>query len=156
MMTLYLLLTVVLASPFGAVIQGIKVNEHRMRALGYNTYYYKLISFVIAGAIGGYAGFLFACIDGFVSPELLGWRESGLALVMVILGGVGTLFGPVLGAITLLGAEEIFRDRSLVGPLANYWQVLMGVFVIIVVLFLRGGLGGQLLQFVRRKKEQGL
>ena len=152
LVALYAFLVMILRSPFGQVIQGIKVNEHRMRALGYNTYYYKLISFIIAGVLGGYAGFLFACIDGFVPPELLGWRESGLALVMVILGGVGTLFGPVLGAMALLGVEELFRERYIFGPLADHWQILLGTFVIAVVLFMSNGIGGQLLRFSRDQK----
>jgi len=146
LVALYGFLVMILRSPFGRVIQGIKVNEHRMRALGYNTYYYKLVSFVIAGTIGGYAGFLFACIDGFVPPELLGWQESGLALVMVILGGVGTLFGPILGAIALLGVEELFRERHIFGPLAEHWQILLGLFVIAVVLLMSNGIGGLVLK----------
>lgn len=147
---LYAGLVMVLRSPFGQVIQGIKVNEHRMRALGYNTYRYKLASFIIAGVVGGYAGFLFASIDGFVPPELLGWQESGLALVMVILGGIGTLFGPVLGAMALLGVEELFRDRQVFGTLTEHWQILMGAFVIAVVLFMSNGIGGQILRFLGR------
>jgi len=154
LVALYGFLVMILRSPFGRVIQGIKVNEHRMRALGYNTYYYKLVSFVIAGSIGGYAGFLFACIDGFVPPELLGWQESGLALVMVILGGVGTLFGPILGAIALLGVEELFRERHIFGPLAEHWQILLGFFVIAVVLLMSNGIGGLVLKVGDRIKER--
>ena len=154
LVTLYGFLVMILRSPFGRVIQGIKVNEHRMRALGYNTYHYKLVSFVIAGSIGGYAGFLFACIDGFVPPELLGWQESGLALVMVILGGVGTLFGPILGAIALLGVEELFRERHIFGPLAEHWQILLGLFVIAVVLLMSNGIGGLVLKVGDRIKER--
>ncbi|MEK9723712.1 MAG: branched-chain amino acid ABC transporter permease [Rhodospirillaceae bacterium] len=149
---LYAALVVMLRAPFGKVIQGIKVNEHRMCALGYNVYLYKWVSFVIAGTIAGYAGFLFASIDGFVSPELLGWQESGLGLVMVILGGMGTLFGPVLGAVALLGVEELFRDADLVGVMAEHWQILMGAFVIAVVLFLANGLGGLLLGVAGHRK----
>jgi len=152
LVALYAFLVMILRSPFGQVVQGIKVNEHRIRALGYNTYYYKLVSFIIAGVLGGYAGFLFACIDGFVPPELLGWRESGLALVMVILGGVGTLFGPVLGAMALLGVEELFRERHIFGPLTAHWQILLGTFVIVVVLFMSNGIGGLLLRFSRDQK----
>jgi len=150
MAAIYAVLVMVLRSPFGVVIQGIKVNEHRMRALGYNTYRYKLAAFVIAGAFGGYAGFLFGCIDGFVPPELLGWRESGLGLVMVILGGIGTLFGPVLGAFALLGVEELFRDRLIFGVLSEHWQILLGAFIIAVVLCMSNGVGGQLLRLARR------
>jgi branched-chain amino acid transport system permease protein len=142
----YLLLVVVLRSPFGEAIQGIKLNEHRMRALGYNTYFYKLASFTIAGALAGLAGFLFAAIDGFVAPQLLGWHQSGAAIMMVILGGLGTLFGPAIGAIVFVGLEEAFKERALVGSLADSWQILMGLFVIAVVLGLRGGLAGWLVR----------
>ncbi|MBT7508909.1 MAG: branched-chain amino acid ABC transporter permease [Rhodospirillaceae bacterium] len=154
LIVLYAGLVMVLRAPFGKVIQGIKVNEHRMQALGFNTYLYKLVSFVIAGTIAGYAGFLFASIDGFVSPELLGWQESGIALVMVILGGMGTLFGPVIGAIALLGVEELFRDRALFGFMAAHWQILMGGFVICIVLFFANGLGGLLVKIAGRQSEE--
>ncbi|MBM08126.1 MAG: branched-chain amino acid ABC transporter permease [Magnetovibrio sp.] len=152
LMFAYGFLLIILRSPFGRVIQGIKVNEHRMRALGYNTYIYKLVSFIIAGLIGGYAGFLFACIDGFVPPELLGWQESGLALVMVILGGIGTLFGPALGAVALLGVEELFRERHIFGQLSEHWQIMLGAFVIAVVLMLKNGIGGLILKIGDRLK----
>jgi branched-chain amino acid transport system permease protein len=95
----YLFLLWLVRTPFGRVLQGIHHNEARMSALGFNTYAYKLASYVIAAAIAGFAGVLFASIDGYVAPELLGWRESGLAIMMVVLGGAGTLYGPLLGAI---------------------------------------------------------
>ncbi|MBL95083.1 MAG: hypothetical protein CFH06_00535 [Alphaproteobacteria bacterium MarineAlpha3_Bin5] len=143
----YILLIFVLRSPFGQVIQGIKINEHRMQGLGYDTYLYKLVSFVIAGTIAGFAGFLFACIDGFVSPGLLGWRESGIAMVMVILGGQGTLFGALLGSVGFHGMEEIFREPAITGVIAEHWQILMGIFVICVVLFLKNGLSALITRF---------
>lgn len=138
----YGFLVVVLRSPFGEVIQGIRVNEHRMRALGYDTRRFKLVSFVLSALMAGLAGFLFACIDGFVAPQLLGWRESGIGLVMVILGGMGTLYGSIIGAFAFIGMEEIVRDRQFTGVMAEHWQILMGVFVIVVVLFLKNGLAG--------------
>ncbi len=147
----YLLLVIMLRSPFGEVIQGIKLNEHRMRALGYDTYRYKLVSFVISAKMAGLAGFLFACIDGYVSPQLLGWKESGIGLVIVILGGIGTLYGAVVGAVAFIGVEEVVRDRTLVGVLAERWQMLMGIFVIVVVLLLRNGLTGPLTAVGRRR-----
>ncbi|MDX1711440.1 MAG: branched-chain amino acid ABC transporter permease [Rhodovibrionaceae bacterium] len=142
----YALLVVLLRSPFGEAIQGIRLNEHRMRALGYNTYLYKLASFTVAGALAGLAGFLFAAIDGFVAPQLLGWHQSGAGIMMVILGGLGTLFGPALGAIVFVGVEEVFKERALVGPLADHWQMLLGVFIVAVVLGLRGGVAGWLVR----------
>ncbi|MCP5365772.1 MAG: branched-chain amino acid ABC transporter permease [Hyphomicrobiales bacterium] len=138
----YIGLVIVLRSPFGEVIQGIKINEHRMRALGYNTYLFKLVSFVISAMVAALAGFLFACIDGYVSPDLLGWRESGIGLVIVILGGMGTLYGPVIGAIALIVIEELLRDRAITGVFADHWQILMGGFIIAVVLLLKNGLAG--------------
>ncbi len=144
----YLLLLMVLRSPFGQVIQGIKVNEQRMLSLGYNTYIYKLVSFIIAGMFAGLAGFLFAAIDGFIAPQLLSWSESGIAMMVVILGGMGTLFGPILGAIGYVGLEEVLKSHDLVGFVADYWQIPMGLFVIAVVLFLPNGLGGAVARLV--------
>ncbi len=142
MLVIYALLVILLRSPFGQVVQGIKVNEHRMRALGYDTYRYKLVSFVISGTVAGVAGFLYACIDGYVSPQLLGWHESGVGLVMVILGGIGTLYGAIVGAVAYLGIEELARERALVGPVADHFQIVIGAFVILVVLGLKNGLAG--------------
>ena len=89
----YLFLARVLQSPFGRVLVGIKSNEHRMQSLGYLTFRYKLGAFTLAGALGGLAGFLYAVLFGFVTPELLSWHESGNVLLMVILGGMGNLAG---------------------------------------------------------------
>ncbi|MEQ8602473.1 MAG: branched-chain amino acid ABC transporter permease [Marivibrio sp.] len=144
MLTVYGLLLMLLRSPFGQVIQGIKVNEHRMRALGYDTYRYKLVSFIISATVAGLAGFIYACIDGYVSPELLGWHESGIGLVMVILGGMGTLIGPIVGAVAFLGVEELAKERELVGFMADHFQIIIGAFVIAVVLGLKNGLVGTL------------
>jgi branched-chain amino acid transport system permease protein len=144
MLTVYGLLVMLLRSPFGQVIQGIKVNEHRMRALGYDTYRYKLVSFMISTAVAGLAGFIYACIDGYISPELLGWKESGIGLVMVILGGMGTLMGPIIGAIAFIGVEELAKERALFGFVADHFQIIMGAFVIAVVLALKNGLIGTL------------
>lgn len=142
MMAVYLFLLMILRSPFGEVIQGIKLNEHRMKALGYDTYRYKLVSFVISATVAGLAGFLFACIDGYVAPQLLGWHESGIGLVMVILGGMGTLYGSIVGAVAFIGIEELARERELVGIVADHFQIVIGAFVILVVLFLQNGLTG--------------
>ena len=89
----YALLWVVLHAPFGHALRGIRGNEHRMRSLGFATPRYKLLAFVIAGALAGLAGYLDAAQFGVVNPELFGWRLSGSVLMMVILGGMGTLDG---------------------------------------------------------------
>jgi len=88
----------ILRSPFGRVLAGIRVNEHRMLSLGYPTFRYKLACFVIAGAIAGVAGYLSAVQFGVVNPEMLGWHLSAAVMMMVILGGMGTLVGPAIGA----------------------------------------------------------
>jgi branched-chain amino acid transport system permease protein len=121
-------------SRFGQVIQGIRENERRMLALGFPTFRYKLACFVIAGAGAGLAGALIANQSEYVSPGLMHWTRSGEILVMVLLGGLGTLFGPVLGAVVLLLMEEILASFT------QYPMVLMGPFLILVVLFARGGL----------------
>ena len=134
----YLGRRMILASLFGKAIVGIRTNERRMRALGYAVFHYKLASFVIAGAIAGLAGYLFAAQYGFVNPQFLGWHRSGDVLMMVILGGMGTLFGPIIGAFAMEVLQEIFKD------LTKHWLLLMGGFVIAAVLILPHGIGGLL------------
>ena len=109
-----------------------------MRALGVSTYRYKLVCFVIAGAGAGLAGALIANQTEFVSPSLLHWTRSGEILVMVILGGMGTLYGPVLGAAVLLLLEEVLALYT------EHWMVLLGPVLILVVLFARRGIYGWL------------
>ena len=136
----YLFLRMLLNSPFGQVIRGIRANEGRTRALGYATFRYKLVSFVIAGTIAGYAGFLEGVHGGIMSPAHLGWHESGLVMMMVILGGMGTLYGAVLGAFAMVFLQDWFQDVT------EHWLLLMGGFVIAVVLFLPHGIAGLLNQ----------
>jgi len=144
MVGVYGLLRVLLASPFGRAIRGIKENEHRMRMLGYATYRYKLVSFVIAGALAGLAGWLAAANDGLVNPEMFSWQNSGQALMMVILGGMGTPAGPILGAAALNVLELVFQIWT------KHWQLLLGGFIVLAVLFLPRGLA-QLFEFGRRR-----
>ena len=134
-------------SPFGKVIQGIRVNERRMRALGYPVARYKLVCFIIAGTIGGLAGYLYFLLTSFVDPTVVDWLHSAQLLVIVILGGLGTLAGPALGALVL----TIFIDQT--SEATDHWRLYLGVVVIAVTLFARGGLwgfGAQLLRRVRR------
>lgn len=136
MIAVYFALRRVLASPFGRVIAGIKVNEPRMRSLGYATFRYKLVCFVIAGTLAGMAGYFAAAQFGFVNPDMLGWHLSGSALMMVILGGMGTLSGAALGAFVMLLLELLFQG------LTKHWQLLMGGTIVLVALALPHGLMG--------------
>jgi len=140
----YGLLRMLLASPFGRVIAGIRVNEQRMRTLGFHTYRYKLVCFVLAGALAGMAGYFAAAQFGFVSPETLGWHQSGSVLMMVILGGMGTLTGAVLGAFAMLLLELGFQGLPVLGgvDIGKHWQLLMGGFIVCAVLLLAHGLLG--------------
>jgi branched-chain amino acid transport system permease protein len=144
----YLGLRRLLNAPFGQVIQGIRTNENRTRALGYATRNYKLVSFVIAGTLAGFAGFLEAMHTSIISPAHLGWHESGTAMMTVILGGMGTLHGPVLGAFAFGFLHDWLQEVT------EYPTLFMGLFVIAVVLFLpRGivGLPADLARLVRRR-----
>lgn len=130
----YLFLGRVLQSPFGRVLVGIKSNEHRMQSMGYLTFRYKLAAFALAGGLGGVAGFLYAVVFGFVTPELLSWHQSGNVLLMVILGGMGNLVGAIAGAFVFTGMQEVFATWS------KHWQLIMGGVIVAAVLFLPGGL----------------
>jgi branched-chain amino acid transport system permease protein len=139
-------------TPFGRVVQGLKSNETRLSALGYNAYGFKLAAFVVAGAFAGLAGALFACIDGFVTPDLFSWHQSGLAIMMVVLGGAGTLFGPILGALAYISLEETLKSASLVGSMvADHWRLGTGATLVVAVLLSPDGLAG----FLRGRKRSG-
>jgi branched-chain amino acid transport system permease protein len=137
-----LFLFLLLRSSFGRALAGIRVNESRMHALGYATFHYRLAAFVTAGAIAGLAGYLAALQYGFVSPELLSWHQSGAVLMMVILGGMGRLHGPVLGAFAFVLLQELFSHQAVFGAYAKHWQLAMGLSIIAVALFLPQGLAG--------------
>jgi branched-chain amino acid transport system permease protein len=123
-------------SRFGAVLRGIRENETRMTALGYSTYRYRLVCFTIAGGVAGLAGALIANQAGFVSPNLLHWTQSGTLLIMLILGGVGLLYGGVAGAAAMLLLEEILSSWT------GYWKLGLGIVLLFVVLRAPGGIGG--------------
>ena len=142
----FLLLRTFLRAPFGQVLLGIKENESRVRAMGYNPLFYKLAAFVIAGTLAGYAGMLSATQYGFVSPSQVGWELSAHVLVMVILGGMGSLFGAILGAFAFEGLHAGFA------ALTPHWELLMGLVVIGMVLLLPRGIAGLLLQLSERKR----
>jgi branched-chain amino acid transport system permease protein len=126
-------------SRFGQIIQGARQNERRMAALGANTYPYKLVCFAVAGGAAGLAGALMANYARFVSPDLMHWTESGQLMVMVILGGAGTLFGPVLGAAFIVGLEMMLTS------ITEHWKFILGPMLVLIVLFTRGGIWGFLM-----------
>ena len=150
MAAVYLLLRRVLGSTFGRALLGIKVNEHRMRALGFPVFRYQLASFTLSGALAGVAGYLAAVQYGFVNPEILSWHQSGAVLMMVILGGMGTLYGPVIGAFAFVLLQEVLSNQAWFGPSAKHWQLAMGIFIMLVALYLPQGLAG-LMQKLGRK-----
>ena len=130
----YFFLWLVLRSPFGRALVGIKTNEHRMRSLGFPVFHYKLAAFTLAGGLAGIAGYLAACQFGFVNPEIISWHQSGNVLLMVILGGLGNLYGAVAGAFAFVLMQEFFSS------LTKHWQLIMGAVIVFLVLFLPGGL----------------
>ena len=130
----YFFLRLVLRSPFGRALVGIKANEQRMRSLGFPVFHYKLASFTLAGGLAGIAGYLAACQFGFVNPEIISWHQSGNVLLMVILGGLGNLYGAVAGAFAFVLMQEFFSS------LTKHWQLIMGAVIVFLVLFLPGGL----------------
>ncbi len=140
------LLDRIVNSPFGWTLRGIRENEARLRALGYHTFRYKLGAFVMAGSLAGLAGLLLAHFFRHVSPDSLYWTTSGQALMMVIIGGAGTLSGPMVGAVVV---------RLLPLLLSSYtdrWQTIVGLIFILFVLFAPQGILG----FLRRERRRGL
>ncbi len=119
---------------FGRVLVGCRENEQRLQVLGFAPFGYKLLAYCLAGGAAGLAGALLAEQGGYVSPAILHWTSSGEIMVMVLLGGTGTLAGPVLGAFVLLFLEEFLAMYT------EHWMVLLGPLLILVVLFARGGL----------------
>lgn len=135
-------LAVLSQSRFGRALAGIRVNEPRMRAVGFSTYPYKLAAFTLSGAIAGLAGFLFAVKDGFVNPELLSWHLSGSVLIMIILGGIGHLRGALIGAFAFAFLQELFKSEALFGAFAKHWHLGLGLSIIVSVALLPRGLIG--------------
>jgi len=121
-------------SRFGRVLAGGHSNDRRMQAIGFPTYPYRLTAFVLAGMVGGLAGALMANHDEFVSPSMMHWIKSGDLIIMVVLGGMGTLFGPLYGAVAFLFLEEALS------AITEYWQLIFGPLLVLVALFARGGI----------------
>jgi branched-chain amino acid transport system permease protein len=129
-------------SRFGMVLRAARSNEARARALGFSPYRYRLTAFVIAGAMGGLAGALLVNQVNFLTPEYMHWTRSGEIMFMVILGGMGTSAGPLLGSFAFLLLEDVlsnWRDPRWIG---EHWQVILGPLLVLAVLFFRRGLAG--------------
>ena len=125
-----------LDTPFGLALRGVHRNERRMQALGFPTRRYQLAIFVIGGTLAGLAGVLLANHTLYVSPQSLHWTMSGQLIVMVVLGGSGSVVGPLLGAAALLFAEDALSAMT------QHWQVVLGPLLVLVVLFARQGIAG--------------
>ena len=125
-------------SRFGLVVQGSRSNDLRMRAIGFPTYRYRLVCFVISGTLCGLSGALIANNTDFVSPSMMYWTRSGDLIIMVVLGGMGSVVGPLVGAVAFLVLEEVLSG------ITEYWQIILGPLLLLVVLFARGGIDGLL------------
>ena len=132
-------------SPFGDALQGIRENEPRMRSLGYNTWLYKYMAFVVGGLFAGVAGVLFGHFTGIMAPGHIGIMTSTLVMLMVILGGSSVIFGPVLGAAIVLILEHV---ASIYAP--ERWPLILGAVFVMAVMFLRGGISLHLLKLWRK------
>ncbi|MDT8843623.1 branched-chain amino acid ABC transporter permease [Paraburkholderia fungorum] len=123
-------------SPLGSIFIGIRDNEQRMRAIGYPVARFKLLAFTIAGALAGVAGALYALFNGYVSTDILNWQASGDVMIMVVLGGIGTVIGPAVGAAIFILLKTVISSHS------EYWAFWVGAIFIACVMFLREGIWG--------------
>jgi branched-chain amino acid transport system permease protein len=128
----------VVRSPAGAAMVAIRENQARAQCIGYNVFGYKLMAFAIAGAVAGLAGSLYVLFQGFASPDLLHWSSSGQVLIMTILGGTGTLFGPFVGAALIVLLQDNLSSYT------EHWMLPLGLVFVLVIRFLPGGLFGLL------------
>lgn len=127
------LLYLLIHSPFGQIVKGIGLNASRLESVGFDTRRYALVTFVIAGGGAGLAGYLFALHQIFADPTLLSWHMSGQILIMLVLGGSGTLVGPILGALLITLLEEYL------GAYTSNWKLILGIVLVLFVLRVRGG-----------------
>ena len=132
----YLLCRALVASRFGRVFRGARDNPARMASIGFDTYRFQLVAYVVSGALGGLAGFLLANLTDFVSPAYMSWQRSGDLLIMVIFGGMGRFYGAIIGAMAYLAIEELLSDYT------EHWKVIFGPLLVMVAVFARGGLIG--------------
>jgi branched-chain amino acid transport system permease protein len=150
----YVFLRRLLFSPFGRTLSGIRVNEHRMRAMGYGVFGYKLAAFTVAGALAGLAGYLWGTQTGYINPELMGFHMSAHAIMMVILGGMGNFAGAIVGALAFEYLLHVFKDLPTIGKvnLGKHWQLWMGSFIVLLVVFAPRGILGLVEKFMKRKR----
>jgi branched-chain amino acid transport system permease protein len=141
----YLMLRRITLSPFGYALRGIRENELRMRSLGYNTWLYKYLAFILAGTFAGFSGALFAYNNGIIVPANLGIAMSGNALFMVILGGTGTLYGPIAGAAIIVLLQSLISD---IAPAR--WPLVMGLVFVMTILYARSGIAPYLHKIWRK------
>jgi branched-chain amino acid transport system permease protein len=127
-------------SRFGMVLTGAKSNDRRMATIGFPVHRYRLTAFVLAGMVCGLAGVLTATFTNFISPAMMHWSRSGDLIVMVVLGGMGSLFGPLFGTVAFLLLEEILSSWT------EYWKIVFGPILVLVVIFARGGIDGALMR----------
>jgi branched-chain amino acid transport system permease protein len=131
-----LLLHTMTRAPFGRALAAARDNERRARSLGFPIYRVRLTAFVISGALAGLAGYFAAAQFGFVAPQMLGWHQSAIVLVMVVLGGQRSVAGPLIGAVIVMGLEESLKG------LTEHWKLIEGLIIIAIVLAFPGGLQG--------------
>jgi len=153
LLLVYAFLRRLLWSPFGRTLAGIRVNEHRMRAMGFGTFGYKLSAFTLAGALAGLAGYLWGTQTGYINPELMGFHMSAHAIMMVILGGMGNFAGAIVGAFAFEYLLHVFKDLPTLGSvnLGKHWQLWMGLFIVLLVVFAPRGILGLVEKFTQRK-----
>jgi len=143
-------------SRFGVTLRGIKSNEQRIEAMGLPPLHYKITAYVISAVICGIAGTLFANWQEYVSPDIMHWTRSGELMIIIILGGLGTVAGPLLGAIVFLLLEEFLPELlHLFAPAyAENWMIIFGPLLVVVVLFGRGGISGLITTYMPKKSDQ--
>ena len=141
-------------SPFGRALAGIRVNEHRMRAIGFGSFGYKLTAFTLAGALAGLAGYLWGVQTGYINPELMGFHMSAHGIMMIILGGMGNFAGAIVGAFAFEYLLHVFKDLPTLGSFAmgKHWQLWMGSFIVLVVMFAPRGLLGLIERFSSKRE----
>lgn len=137
-------------SPFGMALRGVRQNARRINAIGLESSKLQLVSFVLSGAVCGLAGLLLANLNAYVSPSSMAWTVSGELIVMVVLGGIGTVFGPFLGALVYLGLEEVIKGYT------EHWMAIFGPLIVLVALLGRSGIVGLLGRLRRQESAEAV